>query len=155
MRTIIIGIGKPLHVDDSVGLLVARLLQDHLAAETGIDVTELRDGGLRLVQAMTGLMDSPKMKAIDVRFQAAMKKLEACAKLAPEKMMACMTPVQAENEKIGAERTALMAEAEIAGSPQFGCMTLTGSFSGDSEGSNCSGHRNGDRLPMKWSWTSP
>ena len=56
----------------------------------------------RLVKAMTGLMDSPKMKAIDVRFQAAMKKIEACTRLAPEKMMACMTPVQAENEKIGA-----------------------------------------------------
>ena len=109
----------------------------------------------RMMAAMQGVMDSPKMKAIDVRFQAAMKKLEACSKLAPEKMMACMTPVQAENEKIGAERNALMAEAEVAASPPFGCMSLNGSFTGDSEGSNCAGHRTGDRLPMKWSWTSP
>jgi hypothetical protein len=109
----------------------------------------------RLMKAMQGMMESPKMKAIDVRFQAAMKKIEACTKLAPEKMMACMTPVQAENEKIGAERNALMAEAEIAGAPLFGCMSLNGSFTGDSEGSNCAGHRNGDRLPMKWSWTAP
>ena len=109
----------------------------------------------RLMTAMQAVMTSPKMKAIDVRFAAAMKKIEACTKLGPEKMMACMTPVQAENEKIGAERNALMAEAEVAAAPLFGCMSLNGALSGESEASNCTGHRNGDRLPMKWSWTSP
>lgn len=125
--------------------------------EQSVDVSALPEMAdqERMMKALQTAMSSPKMKAVDVRFEAAMKKIEACTRLAPEKMMACMTPVQAENEKIGAERNALLAEAEVASAPLFGCMSLNGALAGESEGSNCSGHRNGDRLPMKWSWTSP
>ena len=54
MRTIIVGIGNPIRSDDSVGLVVARILRERLAGVEGIDVAELWAGGLRLVEAMAG-----------------------------------------------------------------------------------------------------
>lgn len=53
-RTLVIGLGNPLVSDDSVGLRVAALLRQRLAAESAVDVTEDYWGGLRLMEQMIG-----------------------------------------------------------------------------------------------------
>lgn len=54
MRSIVIGVGNPLLGDDGVGIRVARELSRRLDNHTGVAVTELYAGGLRLMEAMVG-----------------------------------------------------------------------------------------------------
>lgn len=110
---------------------------------------------LRMVKAMETMMSSPRMKALDTRMNALMKKMEACTKLAPEKMGVCIEATQGENEKIAAERNVLQAEADKAAAPLVGCTTLEATLDGKGEATGCAGSRSEERLPMKWSWTSP
>jgi hydrogenase maturation protease len=52
VKTIIIGLGNPILSDDSVGIKVARILQERL--KDGIDIIEAYAGGMRLMDAMVG-----------------------------------------------------------------------------------------------------
>lgn len=54
MRSIVIGVGNPLLGDDGVGIRVARELSRRFDNHTGVTVTELYAGGLRLMEAMVG-----------------------------------------------------------------------------------------------------
>ena len=66
MRTIVIGVGNPILSDDSVGIRIARQLQETLPpagrdvdggatdGEDVVDVTEVYAGGLRLMETLSG-----------------------------------------------------------------------------------------------------
>lgn len=54
MRTLVVGLGNPILSDDSVGIKVARLVQDHLPPNGAVEVIEAHAGGLRLMEAMAG-----------------------------------------------------------------------------------------------------
>ena len=54
MAAIVIGVGNPLLGDDGVGIRVARELSRRLGDRSGVTVTELYAGGLRLMEAMVG-----------------------------------------------------------------------------------------------------
>ncbi|MEW5746349.1 MAG: hydrogenase maturation protease [Nitrospirota bacterium] len=54
MKTVIIGLGNPILSDDSVGIKVSRALHHTLNGCSGIDITEVYAGGIRLMDAMTG-----------------------------------------------------------------------------------------------------
>ena len=104
------------------------------------------------------VMGSKAWKDLDARTQAAMKQLEPCGKLAPEKMVACFAGPQKEMEAIGKEREVLVAQAEKKGGPAFGCRTLFlrvdgGAVEGDAQA--CAGKRNADRVAVKGSYTAP
>ena len=109
----------------------------------------------RLMKAMESMLSSPKMKALDARLTAVSKKMEACGKVAPEKMGACFAPHQVEMEKISAERAVLQAEADKASAPAVGCQQLDATIDGKGEATGCAGHGLQDRVPLTWSWTSP
>jgi hydrogenase maturation protease len=54
MRTVVVGVGNPLLGDDGVGIRVARELTRRVDRRSGVAVTELYAGGLRLMEAMVG-----------------------------------------------------------------------------------------------------
>ena len=54
MKTIIIGVGNPILTDDSVGIKVARLVEENMDGRDDIDVSELHAGGVRLMEALVG-----------------------------------------------------------------------------------------------------
>lgn len=56
MRTIVIGLGNPILMDDGAGVLVARAVSEQLRKRrhTEIDVAEASVGGLRLMELMIG-----------------------------------------------------------------------------------------------------
>lgn len=54
MKTIIIGVGNPMLTDDSVGIKVARALRERLDGHSGIEISELYAGGIRLMDVMIG-----------------------------------------------------------------------------------------------------
>lgn len=114
--------------------------------------------GMKQVEALQEMMQSPEMKSIDARNQAAMKKLEACGKLPPEKMAPCFAAPQKEMEQLAKERDALMAKAEVKAGPAFGCRRLDvdakgGKLEGEAQG--CAGKRSQDRLPVTGRYTAP
>jgi hypothetical protein len=103
------------------------------------------------------VMGSKAWKDLDARTQAAMKKLEPCGKLPPEKMAACFAAPQKEMEALAKEREALVAQAERRGAPAFGCRNLhlrvgAGAVEGDAEG--CAGKRTNERMPVKGRYTA-
>jgi len=51
---LLIGLGNPILGDDSVGIVVVRLLKQRILNRTGLDVKELSVGGIRLVEEMLG-----------------------------------------------------------------------------------------------------
>jgi len=51
-RTLVLGMGNPILSDDSVGVVVAREVQKHLAATDIVDIAELYAGGIRLIDAL-------------------------------------------------------------------------------------------------------
>jgi len=110
------------------------------------------------VNAMQEMMASPEMKAIDARMNAAMKKLDGCSKLPPEKMGPCFAGPQKEMEAINKDREALMAKNEVKNSPAVGCRRLDltakdGKLSGEAE--QCSGKRLQERVPVTGRYTAP
>ncbi len=106
----------------------------------------------RLSQAMTTAMQSPKAQALDKRFEAAMKKLDACSKT-PATMGPCMEKVQPEIQQITTEREAINADLERASAPPFGCNTLDVSrLDDESDAEGCAGHRNPERVKLKATW---
>lgn len=54
MKTLVIGLGNPILTDDGVGILSARMVEEALSPDSGIDVVELAVGGLSLMEAMVG-----------------------------------------------------------------------------------------------------
>jgi len=54
MKTVVIGVGNPSRRDHSVGLVVARLLRDHLPESGGVTIKEHWFGGFSLAEAMVG-----------------------------------------------------------------------------------------------------
>jgi len=54
MRTVVVGLGNPILSDDGVGISIAALVRERLAAEDAIDVIEAYAGGLRLMEAIAG-----------------------------------------------------------------------------------------------------
>lgn len=52
MKTRVIGLGNPILTDDSVGIHVAKAVQKTLSPRSGIEISELSVGGLRLMEAM-------------------------------------------------------------------------------------------------------
>lgn len=110
------------------------------------------------VGGFTGMMESKAWKDLDARTNVEMKRIEACGKLPPEKMAACFAAPQKELEKLNAERQKLVAGAEVAGAPAFGCRRLQldlrgGRVEGDAE--QCAGKRTNERVPVKGTYSSP
>ncbi|MFT3914678.1 MAG: hypothetical protein QM704_11330 [Anaeromyxobacteraceae bacterium] len=110
------------------------------------------------VGGFTGMMESKAWKDLDARTNVEMKKIEACAKLPPEKMAACFAAPQKALEKLNEERQKLVAGAEVAGAPAFGCRQLAltlrgGKVEGDAE--QCAGKRTNDRVAVKGTYASP
>lgn len=126
----------------------------------------LSDGGFRLSatptdadmqrmsKVMSESMNSPKALDLNKRFEAAMKKLEPCSKLAPAAMGPCINAAQPEIQKITAERETLNAELSRATSPLFGCMQLdvVVATPKDSDAESCAGHGNQERVPLTATW---
>lgn len=113
--------------------------------------------GMKQVDALQEMMQSPEMKSIDTRNQAAMVKLQACSKLPPDKMAPCFAAPQKEMEQLAKERDALMAKAEMKSGPAFGCRRLDvdakgGKLEGEAQG--CAGKRSQDRLPVTGRYTA-
>jgi hydrogenase maturation protease len=54
MKTLILGLGNPLVSDDSVGLRVAKVLEQRLASREDVEVSEDYWGGLRLMERLIG-----------------------------------------------------------------------------------------------------
>jgi len=52
--SIVIGVGNPVIADDAVGIETVRHLRQHLAAQSGISIVEIYNGGLELMEAMIG-----------------------------------------------------------------------------------------------------
>jgi len=66
MRTLILGLGNPILSDDSVGLCVARILEDTLSDES-TTVMETSMGGLNLLDLLTGYDRAIIIDAIQTR----------------------------------------------------------------------------------------
>ena len=66
MRTLILGLGNPILSDDSVGLRVARILEDTLSDES-TTVMETSMGGLNLLDLLTGYDRAIIIDAIQTR----------------------------------------------------------------------------------------
>ena len=54
MRTIIVGVGNPILTDDSVGIKVARMVEEKIDRLHDVEVSELHAGGIRLMEALVG-----------------------------------------------------------------------------------------------------
>lgn len=54
MKSLVIGLGNPILTDDGVGILAARMVEESLPRDAGVDVAELSVGGLMLMEAMVG-----------------------------------------------------------------------------------------------------
>jgi hypothetical protein len=108
----------------------------------------------RLQKAMTASMTSPKSLEVNKRFEAAMKKMEGCAKLAPAAMTPCLQGVQPELDKISADREVINGELERASAPLFGCNQLDVVIANpkDSDAEGCAGHKNQERVPLTATW---
>jgi hypothetical protein len=132
-----------------------------VSAEMGnlsLDQDQTQDDAMAQMNALTAMMQSPEMKAIDARMNASMKKLDGCGKLPPEKMAACFAGPQKELEAINKDRDALVARAEVKASPAFGCRRINvtvkdGVAKGEAEG--CAGKRSQERVPVTGRYTSP
>jgi hypothetical protein len=124
---------------------------------TGLDLDAVPDMAdqMKVANAMTGLMDSPEWKALDKRQEATMQKMNTCMAQGMPKMQECMKPIEVEMKKLGDDRAALQKKAEAGGSAAFGCMDLEANLEQESHASQCSGKPGAERVPMKWSWTSP
>jgi hypothetical protein len=112
----------------------------------------------RQLSGFQEVMASKEWRSLDARTRAAMKKLEPCGKLAPDRMAACLAEPQKEMEAIGKEREALLAQAERKGAPAFGCRKLVlrvsaGAVEGDAQG--CAGRRTAELVDVKGSYTAP
>lgn len=123
-----------------------------------LDQDQSPEDAMRQMQAMQDVIESSGMKAIDARNEVAMKKIEACGKLPPEKMAPCFAGPQKELEQIAKERDALLGKAEVKASPAFGCRHLDvtakgGKLDGDAQG--CSGKRSQERVPVTGHYTAP
>lgn len=105
---------------------------------------------VRTQTAMAAALESPKAKALDARFTATMKKLDACGKNQAT-MVACMQGLQPELDALTKEREALNREAERAMAPPFGCLELDLDATSP-EASGCAGHGRQERVPAKVSW---
>jgi hypothetical protein len=104
------------------------------------------------------MMASKEWRDLDARTAAAMKRLEPCAKLPPERMAACFEAPQKEMQAIADEREALLAQAERKSGPAFGCRNLAlrlggGAVEGDAQA--CAGRRTADRVEVKGRYTAP
>lgn len=110
------------------------------------------------LEALDAVLKSPEMKSIDTRSEAAMKKMEACSKLPPDKMAPCFAAPRKELEELAKERDALLAKAEMKSGPAFGCRRLDvvakgGKLEGEAQG--CAGKRRQERLPVTGRYTAP
>jgi hydrogenase maturation protease len=54
MKTLVIGLGNPILTDDGAGIYAARMVEQALPPDVGVDVTELAVGGLQLMETMIG-----------------------------------------------------------------------------------------------------
>ncbi len=125
-------------------------------SESGVRLSASLDAAdmERMQKAMQVGMTSPKMVALNKRFEEAMKKIEACAKKPPAAMGPCMQAVQPETDKIGAEREALNAELELSYAPLYGCNTLDVETAQpeNSDAENCAGHHTSERQKVTARW---
>lgn len=121
-------------------------------SEGSVSVRAVQDENdlLRAQLAMAQALESPKSKALEARFTAAMKKLDACGKNQAT-MMACMQGLQPELDAITREREVLNREAQRTMAPPFGCLALELDAT-QPEGTGCAGHGNDERVPAKVSW---
>lgn len=104
------------------------------------------------------LMDSPEQKAAQAKLEAAMKKLEPCGKLAPEKMMTCMQAGQKDVESATAAMQKVAADMDRAGAPSFGCNELGLRYEGSAlagEATGCPARTREESVPAKAVITSP
>jgi hypothetical protein len=109
--------------------------------------------------ALTASMGSPERKAASAKFEKAMKKLEPCSKLAPEKMAACMNAVQPEIEAANAEMKRVNDAADVANAPKYGCSSITLTYQEggavDGDASRCPAKKAEEQVPAKATFTSP
>ncbi|MBL8917960.1 MAG: hypothetical protein JNJ54_03795 [Myxococcaceae bacterium] len=116
------------------------------------------DEGEAQVKTMMASLESPERKALDARLQAAMKKMDPCGKLKPEKMGPCFAAVQPEINSINAELAKLNDAANVASAPKVGCSRLSLDFTAnglEGDASTCPARKTDERIPAKGTITTP
>lgn len=116
------------------------------------------DEGEAQMKTMMASLESPERKALDVRLQAAMKRMDPCGKLKPEKMGSCLAAIQPEINAINAELAKLNDAANVASAPKFGCSRLSLDFTAtglEGDASTCPARKTEERVPAKGTITTP
>lgn len=105
--------------------------------------------------ALQQVLESPKQAGLMKKQEALQRRMGECSKLpAGAQLVACFKPLEVESRKLGEEGVAIQAEAEKAGSPAAGCLTLHALVAQDSVGTECSGHRLQEEVRFTWKWSS-